>query len=113
MHLQLPVVLAAVLAGLGLYGVVARRNAVLVLVGVELILAAGTLLIVTAGARPDAGGGVPAGVLTLFVITISAAEVVVALAIILLLFRVRGDIDLTRPAEQRPGQQQPGEGEPT
>jgi NADH-quinone oxidoreductase subunit K len=67
---------------------------VLVLIGVELILNAANLLLVTAGSR----SGVPfaAGpVLALFVITIAAAEVVVALAIILVMFRRFGHIDLT------------------
>jgi NADH-quinone oxidoreductase subunit K len=93
-HLQLPAALAALLAGIGVYGVLARRNAVLVLVGVELILNAANLLLVTSGSRstsPLAAGPV----LTLFVITVAAAEVTVALAIILVMFRTVGHIDLT------------------
>lgn len=94
MHLQYPLALAALLAGLGVYGVLARRNAVLVLVGVELILNAANLLLVTVGSRP--GTPFAAGpVLTLFVITIAAAEVCVALAVILVMFRRLGHIDLT------------------
>ncbi|WP_347350481.1 NADH-quinone oxidoreductase subunit NuoK, partial [Intrasporangium sp.] len=93
-HLQWPVMLAAVLAGLGVYGVIARRNAVLVLIGVELILNAANLLLVTAGVRPDAP--LAAGpVVTLFVITIAAAEISIALAVILVMFRRFGHIDLT------------------
>ncbi len=93
-HLELPAALVAVLAGIGVYGVLARRNAVLVLIGVELILNAANLLLVTAGSRP--GSPFAAGpVLTLFVITIAAAEITVALAIILVLFRRTGQIDLT------------------
>lgn len=96
-HLYLPVALAAILAGAGVYGVLARRNAVLVLIGVELILNAANLVIVTMGSRP--GSPLAAGpVLTLFVITIAAAEVVVALAVVLALFRQRGRIDLGEPA---------------
>jgi NADH-quinone oxidoreductase subunit K len=94
-HLEIPVVLVAVLAGAGVFGILARRNAVLVLIGVELVLNAANLLLVTAGARlssPLAAGPV----LTLFVITIAAAEVVVALAIVLVMFRRAGHIDLTR-----------------
>ena len=96
-HLSLPVILVAVLAGAGVYGVVARRNAVLVLIGVELILNAANLLLVTMGAvLPDP---MRAGqVLTLFVITIAAAEVGVALAVILAMFRLHGHVDLTQPA---------------
>jgi len=93
-HLQLPAALAALLAGIGVYGVLARRNAVLVLIGVELILNAANLLLLTVGSRP--GTAFSAGpVLTLFVITIAAAEVTVALAIILVMFRRSGHIDLT------------------
>jgi NADH-quinone oxidoreductase subunit K len=93
-HLELPILLAAVLAGLGVYGIIARRNAVLVLIGVELLLNAANLLLVTAGSRP--GTTFAAGaVLTLFVITIAAAEISIALAVILLMFRRHGHIDLT------------------
>ena len=95
-HLAGPYLLAAVLAGLGTYGVLARRNAVLVLIGVELVLNAANLLLVSVGA--GAGDRWAAGnVLTLFVITIAAAEVVVALAVVLAVYRLRGDIDLAEP----------------
>ncbi|WP_083707452.1 NADH-quinone oxidoreductase subunit NuoK [Intrasporangium flavum] len=94
-HLELPVLLVAVLAGAGVFGILARRNAVLVLIGVELVLNAANLLLVTAGSR--SGSPLAAGaVLTLFVITIAAAEVVVALAVVLVLFRTAGHVDLTR-----------------
>ena len=103
MHLALPVVLASLLAGTGVYGVLARRNAVLVLVGVELVLNAAALLLVTFDAAY--GDALHSGqVLTVFVVTVAAAEVGVALAVVLLLFRRRGDIDLrgaTTLAEQR------------
>lgn len=85
-HLAGPFVLAAVLAGLGTYGMLARRNAILVLVGAELLLNSGALLLVTvdaATADPLLGGQV----MTLFAITIAAAEVGLALAVVLLLFR--------------------------
>jgi NADH-quinone oxidoreductase subunit K len=111
-HLAGPVILAAVLAGAGVYGLVARRNAVLVLVGAELLLASAGVLLVTASALPPGGlsgllrpdappGSVPAAdpllagqVLTVFAITIAAAEVGVALAVVLLLYRVRRTSDL-------------------
>ena len=96
-HTAGPYLLASVLIGLGLYGVLARRNAVLVLVGAELVLAGGGLLLVTAGAlgsdRTWSGQ-----VLTLFVITIAAAEVVIALAVIVAAYRRRGHIDLSQGA---------------
>lgn len=96
-HAAGPYLLASVLVGLGLYGVLARRNAVLVLVGAELILAGGSLLLVTAGSLGSdrAWSG---QVLTLFVITIAAAEVVIALAVIVAAYRRRGSIDLAEDA---------------
>ncbi|OLT23559.1 NADH:ubiquinone oxidoreductase subunit K [Ornithinimicrobium sp. CNJ-824] len=101
-HPALPSVLVAVLAGLGVYGILARRHAVLVLVGVELILGAAGLLLVTVGSTTVGEGTAAATsgpVLTLFLITIAAAEVVVALAVFLALSRERGHVDLAAPLE--------------
>ena len=95
-HLWLPLLLVCVLAGAGAYGVMARRNAVLVLIGVELILNAANLLFVTTGSVLN--DTLRTGqVMTLFLITIAAAEMGVALAVILALFRDRGHIDLSEP----------------
>ena len=110
-HLAGPYLLAAVLAGLGTYGVLARRNAVLVLIGFELVLNAANLLLVSVGA--NGGDRWAAGnVLTLFVITIAAAEVVVALAVVLAVFRLRGDVDLSEPVTSEPVTSEPITGEP-
>lgn len=98
----LPYLLVAVLAGLGVYGVLARRHAVLVLVGVELLLGAAGLLLVTVGQTGGTDGHASAQVLTLFVITVAAAEVVVALAVLLALFRARGHVDLHADLDPRP-----------
>jgi NADH-quinone oxidoreductase subunit K len=93
-HMWLPLALVCALAGAGAYGVMARRNAVLVLIGVELLLNAANLLFVTMGSVVD--DKLRTGsVLTLFLITIAAAEMGVALAVILALFRDRGHIDLS------------------
>ena len=96
-HSAGPYLVASLLVGLGLYGILTRRNAVLLLVGVELVLAGGGLLLVTAGALaqdPTWSGQV----LTLFVITIAAAEVVLALAVIVAAYRRRGHVDLAADA---------------
>ncbi len=114
-HLIGPAVLASVLAGLGVYGLISRRNAVMVLIGAELLLNAANLLLVTAGSLP-AGGlaalrstpGATDGptdpllggqVMTIFVITIAAAEIGLALAVVLLLFRARATSDLSAVRE--------------
>ncbi len=95
-HLAGPFIVAALLVGIGTYGVLARRNAVLMLVGVELVLGGATLLLVALGSV-GADEWEVGNVLTLFVITVAAAEVVLALAVILAVFRQRGRIDLGEP----------------
>jgi NADH-quinone oxidoreductase subunit K len=93
MHLTYPLVLSALLFAIGVYGVLARRNAILVLMGVELMLNAVNLNLVAFDAylRDALHGG---QVLTLFVITIAAAEVGLGLAIVLLVFRHRATSDV-------------------
>lgn len=91
MHLIYPVMLAALLFAVGVFGVLARRNAILVLMSVELMLNAVNINLVAFDVwRAD---GLHAGqVLALFVIVLAAAEVGLGLAIVLLVFRNRGTI---------------------
>jgi NADH-quinone oxidoreductase subunit K len=93
MHISYPVVLAALLFSVGVYGVLARRNAILVLMSVELMLNAVNLNLVTFDAwlKDALNSG---QVLTLFVIVIAAAEVGLGLAIVLLVFRNRTTISV-------------------
>jgi NADH-quinone oxidoreductase subunit K len=88
MPLLMPVLLAGLLFCIGVYGVLARRNAILVLMSVELMLNAVNLNLVAFDVwlRDELLAG---QVLTLFVITIAAAEVGLGLAIVLLVFRNR------------------------
>ena len=88
MPLLMPVVLSAVLFSIGVYGVLARRNAILVLMAVELMLNAVNINLVAFDAwlRDELLAG---QVFTLFVITIAAAEVGLGLSIVLLVFRNR------------------------
>jgi NADH-quinone oxidoreductase subunit K len=95
----IPYVVAALLFGLGVYGVLRRRNAVLVLMSVELMLNAVNLILVTASAMPPLAAvtGAPAGaptgqVFALFIIVVAAAEVGVGLAIVLQLYRLRASV---------------------
>ncbi|WP_392543128.1 NADH-quinone oxidoreductase subunit NuoK [Oryzobacter telluris] len=100
-HLAGPYVLASVLVGLGVFGIVVRRNAVLLLVGVELILS-GSLVLLVATQAAGADRWAAGSVLPLFVITIAAAEVVVALAVVLTAFRHRASIDLAQRSGEAP-----------
>ena len=79
-------ILAAVLFCIGVYGVLVRRNGVLVLMSVELMLNAVNINLVAFGAYRHSIAG---QVFALFVITIAAAEVGVGLAIVLAVFRLR------------------------
>jgi NAD(P)H-quinone oxidoreductase subunit 4L len=90
--------LGAVLFCLGVYGVLARRNAVLVLMSIELILNAVNINLVAFGAYH---GSVAGAVFALFVIAIAAAEVGVGLAIVLLIYRNRRSVDLDDMAEMK------------
>ncbi|GAA2114724.1 NADH-quinone oxidoreductase subunit NuoK [Actinomadura alba] len=95
MHILYPLVVAALLFSIGVYGVLARRNAILVLMSVELMLNSVNLNLVTFDVwlRDRLHGG---QVLTLFTIVIAAAEIGLGLAIVLLVFRNRESIDVDR-----------------
>jgi NADH:ubiquinone oxidoreductase subunit K len=83
--------LAAFLFCTGVYGVLAKKNAVLVLMSIELILNAVNINLIAFGAFDDTITG---QVFALFVIAVAAAEVGVGLAIVLLIYRNRHSIDL-------------------
>ena len=91
--IRLPLVLlfSAFSFSAGIYGVLARRNAVMVLMAIELLLnAVNVNLIAFAAELQDVTGQVFA----LFVIAVAAAEVGIGLAIVILLFRNRATINV-------------------
>jgi len=85
--------LAAVLFSAGVYGVLARKNSVAVLMSIELILNAVNINLIAFGAFNN---NITGQIFALFVITVAAAEVGVGLAIILLIYRNRHSIDLDK-----------------
>lgn len=89
--------LAAVLFCIGVYGVMVRRNGVLVLMSVELILNAVNINLVAFGTFH----GIAGQVFALFVIAVAAAEVGVGLAMVLLIYRNRRSIDVDQLDELR------------
>jgi NADH-quinone oxidoreductase subunit K len=93
------VIVSGVLLALGLFTVVTRRNAVAILMGVELILNAAILNLVVFSrlVTGDVGGQVFA----LFGIVLAAAEAVVALAIVLQLYRAFRSVDTTETTEMK------------
>ncbi len=90
-RLPLVLVFSALLFSAGVYGVLARRNAVLVLMSIELMLNAVNVNLVgfSASLRSLTGQ-----VFALFVIAVAAAEVGIGLAIVILIFRNRETINV-------------------
>ncbi|MEU9174183.1 NADH-quinone oxidoreductase subunit NuoK [Streptomyces sp. NPDC048420] len=111
MHLAYPAVLSALLFCTGLYGVLARRNAILVLMSVELMLNAVNLNLVafdvwlsrTAEETLHSGQA-----LTLFTIAIAAAEIGIGLAIVLAVHRNRGTADIDKLRDTAEGHEPHG-----
>lgn len=91
-------ILGAVLFCLGVYGVIARKNAVLVLMSVELILNAVNLNLIAFALN---NGDIDGHVFALYIIGIAAAEVGVGLGMILLIYRNRRSIALDELSEMR------------
>jgi NADH:ubiquinone oxidoreductase subunit K len=93
-------ILAAILFAMGVYGLLVRRNAVMVLLSVELMLAAVNINLVAMEAFWQTAEAL-GQILAVFIITVAAAEVGIGLAIILLIFRNRrsanvDELDLMR-----------------
>jgi NADH-quinone oxidoreductase subunit K len=88
--LQAYLILAALVFVIGLFGVLTRKNAVGILLGIELMLNAVNInLVAFSRFRADLAGLV----FTLFTIAITVAEVAVGLAIVIVIFRVRRTIE--------------------
>ncbi len=92
-HLVYPLLLSAALFSAGVYGVLARRNAILVLMSIELMLNAVNLNLV---AFSQLFGDLTGQVFALFVITVAAAEVGIGLAIVILIYRNRESVDVDK-----------------
>ena len=90
--------LGAVLFCIGVYGVIARRNAVLVLMSVELILNAVSLNLIAFALLNESIDG---HVFALYIIGVAAAEVGVGLAMVLLVYRNRRSISLDELSEMK------------
>lgn len=92
-------VLSAIVFTIGLYGALAKRNAVVILMSIELMFNAVNVgFVAVSRYAPIAAAGQPLNmsgqVFALFVITVAAAEAAVALAIILAIYRARKTISI-------------------
>ena len=90
------VVLSAAIFAVGLFGVITRKNAVIILMSLELMLNGANLAFVAFGRHH---GNLQGQVFTFFVIAVAAAEAAVALAILIALFRLKGSVTLDDATE--------------
>lgn len=90
--------LSAFLFCCGVYGVLARRNAVLVLMSIELMINSVNMNLIAFSVYQD---NVIGHVFALFAIAVAAAEVGVGLAIVLLIYRNRRSIDISEVAQMK------------
>jgi NADH:ubiquinone oxidoreductase subunit K len=86
-------ILSALVFTIGLYGALAKRNAVVILMSIELMFNAVNVAFV-AVSRYSPSPNLTGQVFALFVITVAAAEAAVALAIILAIYRIRKTISI-------------------
>ncbi len=92
------VVLSMALFCIGLFGVLTRRNALMFLMSVELMLNAANINLV---AFAFYHGNISGQIFALFTIALAAAEVAIGLGIILVLYRNFRDVDVTVPSKMR------------
>lgn len=85
-------VVSAILFSLGIYGVVTRKNAVMVLMGIELILNSANINFVAFSKYGNFG--LEGQVMALFVIILAAAEAAIALAIVLNLYKTFANVNV-------------------
>ncbi|MCC7075911.1 MAG: NADH-quinone oxidoreductase subunit NuoK [Acidimicrobiia bacterium] len=91
MTVNIFLILAAFLFSLGVYGVLARRNAVMLLLSVELMLNGVNIMLVVFGVMV---GNLTGQVFALFVIAVAAAEVGVGLGLVLLMYRNKQHVNV-------------------
>jgi NADH:ubiquinone oxidoreductase subunit K len=92
------ILLSAILFCIGVYGVIARKNAVLVLMSIELILNSVNINLLAFALRNGSADG---HTFALYIIAVAAAEVGVGLAMVLLIYRNRRSIGLDELSEMR------------
>ena len=91
--LQSYLVIAAILFSIGIYGVITRKNAIAILMGIELILNSANINFIAFN-RFGGMESLDGHVFSIFVIVLAAAEAAVALAIVINLFKNIGSVDV-------------------
>ena len=89
------------LFAIGVYGVIARKNAVLVLMSIEVILNSVNLNLLAFALQRTGESAAAGSSFALFIIAVAAAEVGVGLAVVLLIYRNRRSISLDELSEMK------------
>lgn len=108
MSFEAMLIIAAALFAIGLYGALARRNVLIVLMSIELMFNAVNLTFVAlakyaapAALQENIGSVLTGQVFAVFVITVAAAEIALGLAIVFAMYRTTESLDLTEATELR------------
>ena len=94
-------ILGAVLFAIGVYGVIARKNAVLVLMSIEVILNSVNINLLAFALQRSGQSAAVGSSFALFIIAVAAAEVGVGLALVLLIYRNRRSIALDELSDMK------------
>ncbi len=87
-------VVSAILFGIGLWIALSKRNAVMILMGIEIMLNAVNLSLVAFSRFIQSPNPIAGHVFVIFILTVAAAEASVALAMVVSVYRNRGTIDI-------------------
>ena len=108
MSLEAMLIISAVLFTIGLYGALARRNVLAVLMSIELMFNAVNLTLVAmakyvapAGLEENLSAVLTGQVFAVFIITVAAAEIALGLGIVFAMYRNTGTVDLTQATQLR------------
>ena len=99
-YIQPYLMLSSILFSFGIYAVITRKNAIAILMGIELILNSSNINFITFN-RFGHFESLDGHVFTIFVIVLAAAEAAVALAIIINLFKNLGTVDVDQAQEMK------------
>ena len=108
MSLEAMLIISAVLFSIGLYGTLARRNVIAVLMSIELMFNAVNLTLVALAryvaplaVQEDIGSVLTGQVFAVFIITVAAAEIALGLGIVFAMYRSTETVDLTEATQLR------------
>ena len=108
MSFESMLIIAAILFVIGLYGSLARRNVLAVLMSIELMFNGVNLTLVAlakyvapAGLQEDIGSVLTGQVFAVFIITVAAAEIALGLGVVFAMYRNTESLDLTEASELR------------